>query len=311
MKRIDNETLYEAIGGIGEDLLQRSEDQSFAGRAGEVRMEERRQQEAEQAKKSEKITPLPGAKKRAMVSLVLGLAAIVFLGIAARVIMRGNTLMSGGSAAPKQSLQETEAVSVAEKGESVTADAAPEEAGAEAAAEAAAPEAAAQGAEEETFAADGGAKSTSASAQAPPEIPLMTESAAPEETVQNAAAAAEEESATDEVPGPRRQYREARLPLGDMPLFFTFEGRRYDLIASDVPAERIRRGEEAAYIERYIDETTAEEDYLQEKAGTLSGMAYEVEGYDKEGLLCMETEEGTFLLFVSEDYASVPRYTEW
>ncbi|MBQ6735434.1 MAG: hypothetical protein IJR00_11090 [Lachnospiraceae bacterium] len=309
MKKIDNESLYEAIGGIGEDLLNRSEEASFTGKAGEIH---RQQEEAEKAKRERgKIVPLPGAKKRAVWTAVLGIAAIVVLGIAARVIMRGNTLMGGGSAAPMQSVQETEAVSLAPEAGTVTADAAPEAAAEEAAMEEAA-EAEAAGAAEEIFAADGGAKSASASAQAPADMPLVTEGSSSGTKVQNAVAAAEEESVTDEeVLGPRRQYRTAWIPPGDMPHFFTFEGRRYDLIASDVPAEKIRRGEEAAYIERRIDEETPEADYLQEKAGSVRGMAYEVEGYDKEGLLCMETEEGTYILFVSEDYASVPRYTEW
>ena len=296
MKKIDNESLYEAIGGIGEDLLNRSEEASFTGKAGEIH---RQQEEAEKAKRERgKIVPLPGAKKRAIWTAVLGIAAIVVLGIAARVIMRGNTLMGGGSAAPMQSVQETEAVSLAPAAATVTADAAPEAAEEAAVAEAGMEEAAeaeAAGAGEEFFAVDGGAKSTSASAQAPADMPLVTEGASSGIKVQSEAAAAEEESVTDE----------------EVPLFFTFEGRRYDLIASDVPAEKIRRGEEAAYIERRIDETTPEADYLQEKAGSVRGMAYEVEGYDKEGLLCMETEAGTYILFVSEDYASVPRYTEW
>ncbi|MBQ6903035.1 MAG: hypothetical protein IJQ26_00810, partial [Lachnospiraceae bacterium] len=90
MKKIDNESLYEAIGGIGEDLLNRSEEASFTGKAGEIH---RQQEEAEKAKRERgKIVPLPGAKKRAVWTAVLGIAAIVVLGIAARVIMRGNTL---------------------------------------------------------------------------------------------------------------------------------------------------------------------------------------------------------------------------
>ncbi|MBR5970518.1 MAG: CAP domain-containing protein [Lachnospiraceae bacterium] len=102
MKRIDNENLYEAMGGIGEDLLQRSEEASYTGKAGELRLQ---RMEEEKKAAADKVVPLPGAKRRALTTLVLGLAAIVILGIAARTIMRGNTLMSPSADSAQKEVQ--------------------------------------------------------------------------------------------------------------------------------------------------------------------------------------------------------------